>query len=462
MVSVGALLAVSDAPVPVGTVMVRVAAGASESKSRVPVTIAQAQPGTVVVQAKNGNDWRTALDELDPPTMATQVLKVGDTPAAATSTSTAVTLQFPRQGSVRNPLTARGILSMPLHRPVTEGDLQNPSLPLLLRWLRSTKGIMRLDLNAAGQPIHTLVLVDGREVRSPVSLSTLGKAMAHNAFTYELTELPRAPNLSHTGRTLHLIVEVVRGLLAGVDVDEIEAAFPYTNDTRLIRAVGSVADALGFQGALARLVKSYLQGDSTVADVLRNAAGARAAWDVLVALELFGGLTLVAGESRRMKRAATPGAMRGVAGLATTAPSTTASTTTTMSVRPAILDKDHFGALGLHWSCSPSDVTEAYQRAKREYGPNGLKRPPDEALAAACVAKVEEANRVLSNGETRRTYRRETFNMVWPHQAQLLVQQAKLAIYRKDVQEARNLLAAAQEMAPSGEAQHLLDTLSKG
>jgi len=50
---------------------------------------------------------------------------------------------------------------------------------------------------------------------------------------------------------------------------------------------------------------------------------------------------------------------------------------------------------------------------------------------------------------------------VWPHQAQLLVQQARIAIYRKDAVEAKNLLAAAQDMSPSPEAQHMLDALNK-
>ncbi len=445
MISVGALLAVCDSALPVGTVMVRLAAGATEGRIKVGITVSQAQPGTVVVQAISASDWRPVLDELDPPTMAAHSVGVGVGSSSAVAKPASVTLQFPKQGTIRNPLTARGILAMPLHRPVSEADLQNPSLPLLLRWLRTTKGIMRLDLTASGQPVHTLIIVDGREVRSPVSLATLGKAMAHNAFTYELTDLARAPNLSHTGRTLHLIVEVVRGLLAAVDVDEIESAFPHSKETRLVRAVGSVSDALGFQGALSRIVKSYLQGDSTVADVTRSAAGARAAWDVLVTLELFAGLTFAAGESRRLPRAATPGPMRGVAA----------------ETRPAMLDKDHFSALGLHWSCSPSDVAEAYGKAKREYGVGGFKRPKDETLAAECMKRIEEANNVLSNGEARRQYRRETFNMIWPHQAQLLVQQAKLAMYRKDIAEARNLLAAAQDMSPSGEAQHLLDALTK-
>ena len=75
--------------------------------------------------------------------------------------------------------------------------------------------------------------------------------------------------------------------------------------------------------------------------------------------------------------------------------------------------------------------------------------------------RIDEAFAVLGDATKRQAYRRATFNMVWPHQATLLVQQAKLAIYRKDVAEARDLLAAAQDLSPSPEARVLLDTLNR-
>jgi hypothetical protein len=246
---------------------------------------------------------------------------------------------------------------------------------------------------------------------------------------------------------LHLIVEVVRALLSHHEPEDIAAVFPHTKDPRLVRAVGSVADALGFQGPHARLVKSALQGDLSVLQVTRSPAGARIAWDVLVALELFGGLAFSSETADADALAASDAAAAAAAARNTE--------------RPALLDKDLFGVLGLHWSCSPGDVTEAYQRARREYGPGGIKRPSNAALADEVMKKIEEAGRVLQSTDSRRAYRKATFNMVWPHQAQLLLQQAKLAIYRKDVIEAKNLLSAAQDMSPSPEAQHLLDALNK-
>gem|GEM_PF-2018725 len=447
LLTVGAVLAVSDAPPPATPIEVRLAAGAVESRSRVRVTIAQAQRGTVVVQAARRDDWRPVLDELERPWPAAPPAPGTGGVPATTPASSLTAFTFPKKGTVTNPLTVQGILAMPLHRSVTEGDMKTPALPLLLRWLRTTRGIFRLELNAEGQPAYTLIIVDGREARSPVSLATLGKSMAHHRFTYELTELPRAPSLSHTGRVLHLIVEVVRALLAQHQPEDIASVFPHTRDPRLVRAVGSVADALGFPGPHARLVKSAMQGDLSVLQVSRSPAGGRVAWDVLVALELFGGLAFSTETADADVLAASDAAA--------------AAHSAKSTERPALLDKDLFGVLGLHWSCSPADVTEAYQRARREYGPGGFKRPPNAALADEIMKKIEEAGRVLQSTESRRNYRRATFNMVWPHQAQLLVQQARIAIYRKDAVEAKNLLAAAQDMSPSPEAQHMLDALNK-
>lgn len=437
LVGVGAVLAICDGAVPSGTVEIRLIAGSAFSQTKVKCTFAAAAPGTVVVQAARKDDWRVPLAELDANSTG---------PVSIVPSSSSVTLTLPLSGALTNPLTPRGIMMVPVHRGVTDADLKQPSVPLFLRWLRTTKGVFRVELSSEGQPVSTLVVVDGREVRAPIPLASLGKALANHTYTYTMTELPRAPTLSTTGRTLHLIVDVLRALLAPHDLDEIAAAFPHSKDQRLVRAVGSVADALGFTGPLARLVKSNLQGDDTVRGVTRAAIGARAVWDVLVPLELFAGLTLAAGEPRRH----TPNEAVSGVGSGTGAP-----------VVPAepFVDKDHFAVLGLHWSASPSAVVEAHVKIRRDFMPGGSRRPLDDAIAGRAVKRIDEAFAVLGDGDKRQAYRRSTYNMVWPHQATLLVQQAKLAIYRKDLSEARDLLAAAQDISPSPEARVLLDTL---
>jgi hypothetical protein len=443
LLAMGALLAVSDAAPPNGPIDVRCVVGSTETHGRVRVLIERAQPGTVVVQSCKKGDWGPIVDEIERQEVARSESMSTSIPRTATDPALRqITFTLPMKGSLTNPTTPQGVLTLPLHRLVGEADLRVASVPLLLRWLRTMRGVHRVDLSVGGGPSHSMYIVDGREVRSSAQLTSLGKTLAAPALTYEVTALPRAPNFSHTGRTLHLIVEVVRGMLAGFDTDDIAAAFTHTNDARLVRAVGSVADTLGFQGAHARFVKASLQGDDTVRAVLRSPAGARTVWDVLVCLELFAGLSFMAGEGRALSQSSMPGVGA--------APN-----------RPDILDKDLYSVLGLHWSCAPSEVGDAYQRTRRDFGVGGARRPATHKIADEVMAKVEEAYRTLSNAETRRAYRIKTFNIMWPQQATLLVQQAKLAIYRSDVGAARILLNAAQDMSPTEEAAYLLEVLSR-
>ena len=432
ILGVGAVLAVTDGAPPRGEVSVRLAAGSSECRTRIPATFVSATPGTVVMQPNDVATLHLALAELDPETAQ------APTPSSRLGLQT---MNFPDEGTLYNPTSVAGILGMPIHRPVTEEHLKRASVPLFLRWLRTTKGIFRLEMQSDGQPVHTLIIVDGREVRSPVSLATVSKSLVSPTVAYQLHPLKRAPPMTNTGRTLHLIVEVVRSMLSQHDPAAIAAAFPHTADTRLVRADDGIVEALGFAGSLARMVRTNMQGDETILEISKAATGSRTAWDVLVCLELFGGLTFLA-ESGRSEDATI-----GVA-----APS---------GSRPAILGKDHFAVLGLHWSCAPDAIYPAYQQAKREYGNNGPKRPVKADDARAVAARIEEAFRALNDATTRQAYRRATFNMVWPHQAQLLVQQAKLAMYRKDIGEARDLLHAAEDMASSVEAKAILKALEK-
>ncbi len=433
MLNLGAVLAVGDVVSSAFDLTIGVAG--VETSARVRVSVSAAAPGTVVVQASRRDDWKPLLDEVD------RGLSGNRTGVpAATSSLPAVALQLPPAGTLTNPVTSRGIMMLPLQRPLNEADLKTPSVPLFLRWLRTTRGVFRVDLTATKeQQTVSFIVVDGREVRSTIAAGTLGKILAGHTYTYTMTELPRAPTTTGSTRTLHVMVEVLRALLAEHPLDDIAATFPYTRDGRLVRAVGAVADALGFTGPAARVVKSSLQGDDTVASIVSAPTTARITWETLVILELFAGLTLAPGEPRR----ATPSA---IAGVGSTDP---------------FEGKDHYGVLGLHWSCAPSAISEAHNKARRDYGPQGPRRPNDDVVAQRALKRIDEAFAVLGNTDKRHAYRAATYNLAWNQQAQLLMQQAKAAIYRKEIVEGRDLLAAAVDLAPTPEAVLLLESLKK-
>jgi hypothetical protein len=170
------------------------------------------------------------------------------------------------------------------------------------------------------------------------------------------------------------------------------------------------------------------------------AVGARVAWDTLYLLELYGALVWDSSPAPVQKAAAV-----------------------VVEDDPwrAFENKDYFSVLGLHWSTTPSEIGPAYTRLRSEFGPGGLRHPKDRETANKILKLLDDAHKTLSNDSERRKYRQSHFNLVWPHQAQLLVAKAKLSLYRKDLVEARNTLLAAQDLAPSHEAAELLAAIAR-
>jgi hypothetical protein len=183
--------------------------------------------------------------------------------------------------------------------------------------------------------------------------------------------------------------------------------------------------------------------------------GSRTVWETMYLLEVYNGLAW--DQPPDNKKAGTSTLKRTTTGLFE---KPTAAPTADEEWAP-FEGKDHFQVLGLHWSSSPTEVGPAYQKLRAEYGSGGIKRPSSPQTAERIMKRLEEAFKVLNDATTRRAYRREKYNLVWSHQAQLLVQKAKLALYRKDFVETQNILLAAEDMSPSEEAKAILSALKK-
>lgn len=458
--TVGAILAVADGRLPTTSVEVRLIVGAKETSAKARVTLAAAAPGTAVVQAAERSGFLRLLAELDGTGSQAKVPVPSQTTAipatfaasappgeAAAAAPRAFTL--PRQGGLENPISPQAILALPLVRAPTDAEIAKPSVPLLLRWLRTTRGVLRLEVTAPDHPLFTAIIVDGREVRTAAALATLGRSLAQPRMTYVITELGRPPQMTTTGRTLHLIAESVRGLIATIETDDLARAFPSRNGM-CVRARADIVQSLGLPPQHQRFIKSDLGGDQFLDEAARAAVGARTVWETVYLLELYGGLSWDAPDPEKAKKAASrTGTFR------FTAPDLSAVD----DAWAPFDDKDHFHVLGLHWSSSPDQIPEAYNKLRAEYGPGGHKRPANVATAERILKRLEEAYRVLNDRAARQSYRREKFNLVWPHQAQLLVQKAKIALYRKDYGEAKGILLAAEDIAPSDEARALLASI---
>ena len=458
---VGAILAVADARLPTSSVEVRLAVGSKETRAKVRVNLSPAAPGTAVVQATERFGFMPLLAELDGtgsqrqvpvPSQTTAIPATFAAPSAApvaTEAPAARAFTLPRQGLLENPTTPAAILALPLVKAPTDAEIARPSVPLLLRYLRTTRGVLRLEVTATDHPLFTAVIVDGREVRTPAALATLGRALAQPRMSYTITELGRPPQMTTVGRTLHLIAESVRGLIANIETEDLARAFRDRKGLCL-RARDDIVQSLGLPAQHMRFIKTDLDGNQHLEEVARAAVGARTVWETLYVLELYGGLSWDEPDPNRAKNPAhRTGAIR------------------LSAVEGALADdawaafegKDHFAVLGLHWSSSPTEVPEAYQRLRAEYGPGGVKRPSDTATAERILKRIEEAYRVLNDTPARQSFRRTQYNLMWPHQAQLLVQKAKLSLYRKDYGDAKNILLAAEDLASSDEARALLASI---
>lgn len=463
---VGAILAVADGRLPTTSVEVRLAVASKETRAKVRVTLAPAAPGTAVVQATERAGFMPLLAELDgtasqrqvplpsqtmaiPATFAAPAASPASAAASMDAPAAARAFTLPRQGTLENPTTPAGILALPLLKAPSDADIAKPSVPLLLRYLRTTRGVLRLEVTAPDHPLFTAVIVDGREVRTPAALATLGKSLAQPRMSYTITELGRPPQMTTVGRTLHLIAESVRGLIATLDTEELARAFPDRKGLCL-RARNDIVQSLGLPAQHTRFIKTDLDGNQHLEEVARAAVGSRTVWETLYVLEIYGGLSWDEPDPNRAKNPAhRTGAIR------------------LSAVESALADdawaafdgKDHFAVLGLHWSSSPTEVPSAYQRLRAEYGPGGARRPADTTIADRILKRLEEAYRVLNDTPARQAFRRAQYNLMWPHQAQLLVQKAKLALYRKDYADAKNILLAAEDMASSDEARALLASI---
>lgn len=460
LVGSGAVLVVIDGKVPLAVIEVKLAVGARETRKKVKVTLSGAAPGTAVVQVVEKHGFRDLVEELEADAAMIAPASASGTggvpnalEASVANDSTTArtaggprTFSLPRQGHLTNPTTPEGILALPLSRSPSDAELAQPSVPLLLRWLRTTRGVLRLEVTAADHPLFTAVFVDGREVRTPASLQTLGRSLAVPKMSYSIVDLGRPPQMSTTGRTLHLIAETVRALCAAHSTEDLGRCFPNRSGL-CARAIQDVAAGLGLSPQHARFIKNDVNGSQFLDEIARAAVGARTVWETMYLLEVYHGLGWDEPAADKKDRATTGTHER-----------SQAAPTADQSWAP-FEGKDHFQVLGLHWSSSPAEVQPAYQKLRSEYGPSGHRRPADAATAERILKRLEEAHRVLLDTNARRAHRREKYNLVWAHQAQLLVQKAKLALYRKDFVETQNILLAAEDISPSEEAKQLLAAL---
>lgn len=111
-----------------------------------------------------------------------------------------------------------------------------------------------------------------------------------------------------------------------------------------------------------------------------------------------------------------------------------------------------FEVLGIHWSATQSEIKGAYEAERKKVMMRKSQTSADESrdLVQALMRRLDEARYVLTDAKKRKAERdRAADAMERQHASEHLVQQAEIAIFREEYEEAKDLLDTADELHPS-------------
>ncbi len=284
-------------------------------------------------------------------------------------------------------------------------------------------------------------VVNGREVYAAVPIAKLAFSLAFQDGTYAL-ENAKKPTPGHKQMlTVSLIGELVRALTRRITPEALETGFPNLHLSPTLTDRGTrLLEAIGLSSTQTRLAKVKFVGTENAQMLVESMRVPMLGWELFYAMEVMGGLDWIEPELQVVEDS-------------------------TKDPLAAELDdlktRDDFDALGLHWSTAPRHIDGAYERAKERFGPSSpaAKRKPD--LAKPIFAHLTAAYERLKSPGSRRDYRKQTFSLNWSQQCDLMLSHAKLATYRGDMSEARDLLEGILDFHTNAEASALLKKLEK-
>lgn len=435
----GAVLAVCDSPPREPVVRhVLLAIESEEGTLRLVCTVQPGSGGTAVVHFDDPSALAEALEEIAP--------KPSNISPSASSSTDSSPATVRSQGPIENPKTPEEILQLRLLQAPMPSAVSSPSVPLLLRWLLGTRGILEVVIENGDKTAYPLIVVDGKDVRSPVAATALARSLVFSSGVYRITRLDRAPTMSHTLRISNVIADCVRALMFEHDHEALESALaPYAQKAPQLNSIGeTLLSALAFDGAQLRIAQNRLDGRIALHGVLHTSAGTRNALEVIYLLCIYAGLDWNDNPVGDNLRALT------------TTKDDNSHLPEDERVWLRIQNADWFEVMGLHWSTSPSVIDVAYRELHARWGPAGNPRARSVPERGQQIwERIEAAYAVLRDPIRRKRYRTDTFQLQWSQQAMLLVDRAKLAMFRKDHHEAERLLEASLDILQTSEAEEL-------
>ena len=424
--SMGVLLALSDLPV-VGARALLLSTADAKLKSAIDVDIAPASEGALLVTPKDAHAFDIALEAL---------VTLASRPRAAhgDAETQSVTAVFATEGALVHPETPGDVLGLPLLREPTPDEVRSPTAVLLVRWLMVQDGLAEVTLSfPAGD--STRFVVSGETIHASTEFGVVARTAAQAGGHYQVTVLPEVPTACRkTMGPVEFIGQLVRGLTSNFDDATLEAAFSDQLDRApVLNARGQrMAKRLSFAGSRLRFAERRLDGTESLRTMLGSQLGSRAVWDVVFTLSAFEGL-----EWKAVK-GTTP----------STAPRQVSEAERAFQV---MAGRDHFEVLGLHWASAPAVITPTYEEKRARFAEGSHLATAEPEWCRKICARLDEAHRVLSDTPARRRYRRDTYTYAWSAQAEILLNKAKLSLYRDELKDGLHTLQAILDILPRHE-----------
>lgn len=117
-----------------------------------------------------------------------------------------------------------------------------------------------------------------------------------------------------------------------------------------------------------------------------------------------------------------------------------------------------FEVLGIHWSATQREIRGAYEAERKKLMMRKSQTSADESrrLVQDLLQRLDEALRILTDAKRRKSERDDAADaMERQHAAEHLVQQAEIAIFREEHEEAKDLLDTADELHASRRSKQL-------
>ncbi|MBW2523745.1 MAG: hypothetical protein JRI23_06195 [Deltaproteobacteria bacterium] len=311
-------------------------------------------------------------------------------PSALSLTPPSSSLPVPSGGTIRNPITARDLLALPLGRRLTGADVEPVALAVLLARLLARMGVTgTLQIDRDGESACCPVM-DGSCYLTDSERARLRGAFLWPEATYRFEgDTPDCARRTRVSPQV-LAAEGVRAACKECTKDELLEGFGDRQELAPVLRPDRAGrlGRLGLDGREKRFVESNLDGRSSMSEAaLRGGVGPTTALQVLVLLTVFEILSF----DEVLEREGT-------------------SLSERVAQRAARMCRgNHFEAMGVHWSALGPQIEEAYEQLSARLRAGGEWDQADPDSCRGMRERLEEAYSVLSDSAQRLAHRAEQY-----------------------------------------------------